>query len=49
MAVFLQKTNLLDIVEVRPGTHSYGFVGTMSTDKHREVTKFADTLCRWQC
>lgn len=34
---YLQRTQLLDIVEVRPGTHSYGFVGTMSTDKHREV------------
>ena len=35
--VFLQRMHLRDIVEVRPGTHSFGFVGTRSTDKHKVV------------
>jgi hypothetical protein len=34
-----------DVVEVRPGTHSFGFVGTKSTDKYDECLSIIGTEC----
>lgn len=37
--------NLKDIVDIRPGTHSFGFVQTRSTDKHGECLTIVATEC----
>lgn len=39
------RMHLRDIVELRPGTHSFGFVGTRSTDKHKVCLSIIGSEC----
>lgn len=39
------QLSLTDVVEIRIGTHSFGFVGTRSTDKHNDCMSLIGSQC----